>query len=106
MFRGDAMEVKKVFLASALLLLLAVSLYIGADCVRLNRSEVGTRPFITFAAELTESQVVYHGLGYSVRYYVSPGDITREEDMEKVGQFGYGGEFRLLDSLLLWAWIE
>ena len=32
MFRGDAMEVKKVFFASALLLLLAVSLYIGADC--------------------------------------------------------------------------
>lgn len=71
-------------------------LFLSTDCVRLRNTDSETKPIITVASEEDKSRSKYTGLGYSVMYYK---DGNAAENV-------YGAEFRLFDSILIWAWVE
>lgn len=93
----------------AILVLLAVfvlyAAFVTVDCVRL-RNGAGLKPIITVAEEITDTRTTYTGLGYTICYYTDIGDITEENGMTYIEQLGYGAEFRLFGSILVWAWVE
>lgn len=80
--------------------------YVTVDCVRLYNSPLGTKPIITVETELTENRLIRKGLGYSVLYYVDTAEKTEAEVIADAEQYGYGAEFRFLNKILVWAWIE
>lgn len=98
-------KVIKNILILILAFILCFVLYISIDCIRLRNSSTGTKPFITVSSQVTESRIIYKGLGYRVEYYVDS-LVTQKDDIKMVEQKGYGAEFRLFDKLLIWAWAE
>lgn len=86
---------KAVLIATAALIIFC-AVYITADCIRLNNSEPGTKPLITTGMIKTDTRTEYSGLGYTVEYYNS----------DNTDKPYYGGEFRLFDKILVWAWVE
>lgn len=79
--------------------------YVGLDCYRLERAEIGTEPFICIGNEMNDNQVTYYGLGYSVSYYLnSPNEFYK--DVMSIDVACYGAEFRMFDSILIWGWVE
>lgn len=100
------MKTIKLLLLTVLILAVVFAIFVAADCVRLNQSPRGTKPLITVGEEITENRVIYHGLGYSIHYYVDMSGTTEVDGAALAQQLGYGAEFRLFDKIMLWAWIE
>lgn len=103
---------KKTLVVIAICIALCIS-YIIIDCVRLRYGESGTKPLITSYEEANDTRITYHGLGYSVSYYVSTEDVSGgNEDKiladaeDIIRKTGYGAEFRLFDKIMIWGWIE
>ncbi len=97
---------KKLVLIILMVLVLICVSYITFDCVRLYNSPLGTKPIITIDTEQTENRLIHKGLGYSVRYYIDREEKTEAEMATDVEQYSYGAEFRFLNKILVWAWIE
>ena len=95
------MQAKKAIII-LMVLLLAYAAYVTADCIRLRKAPSDTKPLITVSEPEYEKGTKYIGLGYSIAYYREA--VTDENGNTAVS--GYGAEFRLFDSVLVWAWIE
>lgn len=100
------MKARKILLLTAILLLVLTVFYITADCIRLRHSKLGTKPLITVSEHVAEGRHTFSGIGYSVHYYINTGDTQVVNGISYIEQLGYGAEFRLFDSILLWAWVE
>lgn len=90
-------------------IVLAIIVYIGADCIRLRNAEFGTKPFIVFYEnkleledKTSESYNEYTGFGYTIKYSYFY-DESSENEVIKTGK---SAEFRLFGKILIWAWIE
>ena len=93
---------KKKILITVVVLILLYAAYVAIDCIRLENSSVGTKPIITLSEPEYDRGTKYVGLGYSIAYYIDP---YVDEDGNTVTKM-CGAEFRLFDSILVWAWIE
>lgn len=87
---------KKKILLIIVILLIIYFLFVTIDCIRLRNTKTDTKPFITISLAEYENGNKYMGLGYSVKYYKD-----KQDDKNS-----YGGEFRLFDKILVWAWVE
>lgn len=103
---------KTALIVIAICVALCIS-YITIDCIRLKNAESGTKPLITSYEEASDTRITYHGLGYSVSYYVTVEDISGgyedkilADAKEIITKTGYGAEFKLFDKILIWAWVE
>ena len=92
---------KKVFIAIGILLVIYIS-FVTIDCVRLRNAKTGTKPFITVSLVEYENGNKYTGLGYSIKYYKD----RLENEKGNIVESEYGAEFRLFDTILIWAWVE
>jgi hypothetical protein len=92
---------KKVLIAIGMILAIYIS-FVTIDCVRLGNTNSETKPIITVSLAEDENRSKYMGLGYSVTYYKDRQDNIDENIDKNV----YGAEFRLFDTILIWAWVE
>lgn len=74
------------------------------DCARLRNAPSGTEPLLILSVSETDNRTTYHGLGYTVSYYVDSEEYV-DDSVTYTVQYGYGAEFRLL-GILIWAWVE
>ena len=88
---------KKILIAVGILLAIYI-VFVTVDCIRLENANTETKPIITVSSSEYETRSKYNGIGYSVIYYT--------DEQENQGENIYGAEFRLFDSILIWAWIE
>lgn len=92
---------KKALTAIGIILAIYI-LFVTADCIRLRNTNGETKPIITVCLAEDENSSKYTGLGYSVIYYKD-----RQENIDgSIVENVYGAEFRLLDTILIWAWVE
>ena len=84
---------KKVLMTIGIIVAIWIS-FVTIDCIRLGNSQSETKPIITVGLVEFENKSKYAGLGYSITYYM--------DEQENI----YGAEFRLLDSILIWGWVE
>ena len=93
-----------IIISSAILL---YGVFVGVDCVRLYNADVSKPPIITTSpAKIENDTVKYTGLGYTVTYRITVETETDENETRNAIFDICGAEFRLLDKILLWAWIE
>lgn len=92
---------KKLLIAIGIILAIYI-LFITVDCIRLRNTTSVIKPIITVSLAEEESRSKYTGLGYSVIYYKDKQENTGENIVKKI----YGAEFRLFDTILIWAWVE
>lgn len=92
------MRVFKKALTIVPVIALCFAVFVAADCIRLNNSETGTKPFVTLEEREENDRLIYDGIGYSVEYYLSP-------KADDAAQSFYGAEFRLFDKIIVWAWV-
>ncbi len=93
-----------ITISSAILL---YGLFVGVDCVRLNKADKSEPPFIiTKPVKIEKDIVKYTGLGYTVTYKTNKEQETEENGSRNAIYDICGAEFRLFDKILLWAWIE
>ena len=92
---------KKVLMVIGIILASYI-LFVAVDCIRLGNTSVETKPIITVSSSEDENRSKYTGLGYSVVYYNDRQENTDGNIVENI----YGAEFRLFDTILIWAWIE
>lgn len=92
---------KKIFIILIAILALYAA-YVIVDCIRLKNSKTDTKPLITISEPDYDNGTKYVGLGYSIAYYQD----SYVDDDGNANIKGYGAEFRLFDSILVWAWIE
>lgn len=97
---GDIMK-KKVWIAIGIILAIYIS-FVTIDCVRLGNTNSETKPIITVSLAEEENRSKYMGLGYSVTYYKDGQENPDGNIVKNV----YGAEFRLFDTILIWAWVE
>lgn len=92
---------KKIIIIIITILVLYIA-YVTVDCIRLKNSKIDTKPLITISEPDYDNGTKYVSLGYSIAYYQdSYVDVDGNTKIK-----GYGAEFRLFDSILVWAWIE
>ena len=101
---------KTALIAIAICIALSIS-YITIDCIRLKGAESGTKPLITSYEEADNTRITYHGLGYSVTYYVTVEGISGgyedkilADAKDIIAKTGHGAEFKLFDKILIWGW--
>ena len=92
---------KKVLMAIGVILAVYI-LFVTVDCIRLGNTNSETTPIITVSLAEDENRSKYTCLGYSVIYYKDRQENTDGSIVENV----YGAEFRLLDTILIWAWVK
>lgn len=94
-------KVLKILGIVLLCLILLWCLYVTVEAIRLRTMKLGSEPLITLERIEDDMKHYYKGLGYSVTYQV---ETKRDYDLVLIKV--YGGEFRLFDKILIWAWIE
>lgn len=87
-----------------LIIMACFIIFITVDCVRLRNSKMGTKPLITTNEIIGYKRVTYYGIGYYVQYYLNESD-TENINQNIIETKGYGAEFRLLNKILIWAWV-
>lgn len=76
-------------------------LYVTVEAIRLRTMKLGLEPLIALERVEDDTKLYYKGLGYSVTY-----QINKEQNYDLILTSILGGEFRLFDKILIWAWIE
>lgn len=101
----------KVVIASIIVLAICYIAFVAVDCVRLSvcldptRSDLTyKKPFITVSREQTDSAIKYHGLGYSLEYYINENNESLDDE-DMIKKHGYGAMIYLLDRFILWGWV-
>lgn len=103
-------KVIKIILISLGIFVLVLGIYIVVDCIRLKNAKFDTRPLITLNEEVKDyktntdnSYIKYTGIGYTIKYRYYYDKLSTDA---VILRNGYGAEFKLLDKILIWAWIE
>lgn len=78
--------------------------FVTVDCIRL-RNGANLKPMITLSEDTTQFRRTYTGLGYTLSYY-QDAETYEEDGIGYTAVSGYGAEFRLFGSILVWAWVE
>lgn len=100
------MKKNKSIIIGLLILIIIYITFVVIDCIRLKNSVSYTKPFITIDEEITSNRTTYTGLGYSVSYYRDRQTVI-DNDVVAIGGTGaYGAEFKLFNTILIWAWVE
>ena len=100
-------RVLKITLLSILILVFIWVVFVTIDCIRLRNSKYYTYPLINLKQDVTEDDVTYTGLGYTIKYiqekeiHYTPGSDAIATEIGACG-----AEFRLFGKILLWAYIE
>ena len=94
-------KVLKVVGIVILCFILIWALYVTVEAIRLRTMKLGLEPLISLERVEDDTKLYYKGLGYSVTY-----QIHKEQNYDLILTRILGGEFRLFDKILIWAWIE
>lgn len=100
-------KVLKIGIISILILVVIWIIFVTIDCIRLKKSKYYTYPLINLKQDVTNDDVTYTGLGYTIKYiqekeiHYTPGS---DAVAEAIG--ACGAEFRLFGNILIWAYIE
>lgn len=94
----------KIILILLVVVILAYIVFVTVDVIRLRYSKIGTKPIVTISEKMEDNKVVYSSIGYNIKYYVNI-NTDLVDNMDYIGIYGYGAEFRFL-GMLIWAWVE
>ena len=91
-----------IFIVIALWMILVI-----VDCIRLKNSTYYTYPLINLKQDVTQDDITYTGLGYTVKYIQEKEiNYTPGSDVITSTTGATGAEFRLFGKILIWAYIE
>lgn len=92
----------------AILIVIALWLvFVIVDCIRLKNSPYYTYPLINLKQDVTEDDITYTGLGYTIKYiHEKEIHYTPGSDFVTTESGATGAEFKLFGKILIWAYIE
>lgn len=112
---GEEVNVMRKSTKAIITVIIAVTIcyiaFVAVDCVRLSVCLDPThgdlsyqKPFITVSREQTDSRIKYHGLGYSLEYYINENNESLDDE-DMIKKHGYGVMIYLLDRFIPWGWV-
>lgn len=112
--RRKLAEKGRVVLAVLLTGAVCYMVFVLFDCIRISRTNSGTKPIITIQEEIPngEGDICYTGLGYTVVYKIGYTEVAESDTFkikdtrQYIKEFAYGQEIWLFNRIFLWGWIE
>lgn len=83
--------IRKIMLIVLVIIILFLIIVI-TDCIRIKNSPINTKPIVTIGENISDTETIYYGIGYSIKYY------------KIENTFGNGADFRLFNVISIWSW--